>query len=97
MNLTPSNRKKVVFGSALNLSKTILQNNTVSKTIGYRPRQCPNGFELTSDSTIRFRDREELAEDLKDAGFRLSAVRDAPDRPGLEMVLLAQLETSRRS
>ena len=55
-----------------------------------------DGSELTSGSTIRFRDREELAEDLKDAGFRLRAVRDAPDRPGLEMVLLAELETSRR-
>ena len=52
-------------------------------------RFAPNGSEITSDSTIRFRARDEVAADLKDAGFRLHSVRDAPDRPGMELVFLA--------
>jgi SAM-dependent methyltransferase len=50
----------------------------------------PDGTELTSDSTLRFRDLDELAADLEDAGFDLDEVRDAPDRPGLEFVVVAR-------
>lgn len=57
-------------------------------------RFARDGSGLTSESTLRFRERNELAVDLEDAGFRLRAVRDAPDRPGLEMVFIAQLEVS---
>jgi hypothetical protein len=49
-----------------------------------------DGTELTSDSTLRFRDLDELAADLEDAGFDLDEVRDAPDRPGLEFVVIAR-------
>ncbi|TVR31339.1 MAG: class I SAM-dependent methyltransferase [Nitriliruptor sp.] len=45
---------------------------------------------LTSDSTLRFRDRPELENLLLDAGFVVRDVRDAPDRPGLEWIFLAQ-------
>lgn len=47
-------------------------------------------IELTSDSTLRFRNRDELAATLRAAGFELHAIRDASDRPGLELVVLAQ-------
>ncbi len=49
-----------------------------------------DGATLVSDSTLRFRDRTGIAESLRLAGFRLREVRDAPDRPGLEFVLIAQ-------
>jgi SAM-dependent methyltransferase len=49
-----------------------------------------DGAVLTSDSTLRFRDRDELVADLDAAGYELAAVRDAPDRPGRELVLLAR-------
>ena len=49
-----------------------------------------DGIELTSDSTLRFRTRDEIAESLVLAGFQLREVRDAPDRPGLELVCFAQ-------
>jgi ubiquinone/menaquinone biosynthesis C-methylase UbiE len=49
-----------------------------------------DGSQLVSVSTLRFRDRDEIAESLHAAGFQLHAVRDAPDRPGLEFVFLAQ-------
>lgn len=57
-------------------------------------RFARDGSELVSDSNLRFRDREEVAANLDQAGFRLRSVRDAPDRPGLEFVFLAQLETA---
>ncbi|HEV7722979.1 MAG TPA: methyltransferase domain-containing protein [Iamia sp.] len=52
-------------------------------------RFTSNGVVLTSDSTLRFRTRAELEASLAEAGFGLDDVRDAPDRPGQEMVVLA--------
>jgi len=48
-----------------------------------------DGEVLTSESTLRFRDLEELADSLAAAGFSVEEVRDAPDRPGQEYVVLA--------
>lgn len=48
----------------------------------------PDGELLTSDSTLRFRTRTEIEESLAVAGFAAPEVRDAPDRPGLEMVFV---------
>lgn len=48
-----------------------------------------DGQHLTSDSTLRFREREEVEADLTAQGFRLREVRDAPDRPGRELVFVA--------
>jgi SAM-dependent methyltransferase len=49
-----------------------------------------DGTELTSDSTLRFRTRDEVAQTLDDAGLRVREVRDAPDRPGREFVFVAE-------
>jgi SAM-dependent methyltransferase len=49
----------------------------------------PDGECLTSESTLRFRGRDEVAEDLRHNGFIVDEVRDAPDRPGLELVFVA--------
>jgi SAM-dependent methyltransferase len=49
-----------------------------------------DGEVLTSDSTLRFRDRYELDAGLTAAGFRIIDVRQAPDRPGRERVLLCE-------
>jgi hypothetical protein len=46
--------------------------------------------EMTSDSTLRFRTPGEIAAALDLAGFSLHEIRDAPDRPGLEHVYVAQ-------
>lgn len=43
---------------------------------------------LTSDSTLRFRPSEGIADSLLTAGFRVDEVRDAPDRPGREFVFI---------
>jgi SAM-dependent methyltransferase len=49
-----------------------------------------DGAELTSDSTLRFRSREQLTDSLTAAGFCVEDVRDAPDRPGHEFVFIAR-------
>ncbi|MEW2289791.1 class I SAM-dependent methyltransferase [Streptomyces sp. NPDC047841] len=49
-----------------------------------------DGQVLTSESTLRFRDREEVESDLVAHGYEVRDVRDAPDRPGREFVFLAR-------
>ncbi|MHA3702406.1 class I SAM-dependent methyltransferase [Jatrophihabitans sp. YIM 134969] len=53
-------------------------------------RFLATGEVLTSRSTLRFRDREEVTRDLRAAGFVVDEVRDAPDRPGREFVFVAR-------
>jgi hypothetical protein len=48
-----------------------------------------DGTTLTSDSTLRFRSREEVERSLAGAGFGIEDVREAPDRPGREFVFVA--------
>jgi hypothetical protein len=50
----------------------------------------PDGTVLTSDSTLRFRSRDELADSLAAVGLTAEEVRDAPDRPGREFVFIAR-------
>jgi hypothetical protein len=49
-----------------------------------------DGAVITSDSTLRFRGSDEIAGDLDRCGFNIREIRGAPDRPGLELVFLAQ-------
>ncbi len=49
-----------------------------------------DGAVLTSNSTLRFRTKDELTNCLSKAGFTVREVRDAPDRPGREFVFIAQ-------
>ncbi|MCF3960630.1 class I SAM-dependent methyltransferase [Streptomyces fuscigenes] len=49
-----------------------------------------DGRVLTSESTLRFREREEVEADLAAAGFVVDEVLDAPDRPGREFVFVAR-------
>ncbi len=50
----------------------------------------PDGDVLTSYSTLRFRERDEVESALVDHGYVLEEVRDAPDRPGREFVFIAR-------
>lgn len=49
-----------------------------------------DGAVLTSDSTLRFRHRDEVTASVGAAGFLVDEVREAPDRPGREMVFIAR-------
>ncbi|GAA4011787.1 class I SAM-dependent methyltransferase [Allokutzneria multivorans] len=48
-----------------------------------------DGEVVASDSTLRFRTREEQEATLTALGYRVRDVRDAPDRPGREFVFMA--------
>jgi SAM-dependent methyltransferase len=49
-----------------------------------------NGDIVSSDSTLRFRNRDEITTTLALHGFTVDDVRDAPDRPGREFVFIAR-------
>lgn len=49
-----------------------------------------DGMTLTSDSTLRFRTLEDITNDLEANGLRVLEVREAPDRPDKEYVLITQ-------
>lgn len=49
-----------------------------------------DGTTLTSASTLRFRSEQELRESVTAAGFTVEEIRQAPDRPGQEFVLIAR-------
>ena len=49
-----------------------------------------DGEVITSDSTLRFRDRDELEASLAAGGYRVLDVREAPDRPGREFVFITE-------
>lgn len=50
-----------------------------------------DGVVLTPpETTLRFRGRDEVAASLRATGFVLEEVRDAPDRPGKELVFVAR-------
>jgi SAM-dependent methyltransferase len=53
-----------------------------------------DGAVLTSESTLRFRGRTEIERDLREQGFLVEDVRDAPDRPGAEFVFVASRGTA---
>lgn len=59
----------------------------------YHYRFLSDGEVVTSDSTLWFREREDLESLLAEHGFRVLDVRDAPDRPGREYVFVAQRTT----
>lgn len=48
-----------------------------------------DGEVMSSTSTLRFRDRAEIERDLTLRGFTVTDVRDAQDRPGMELVFVA--------
>ncbi|MET9298905.1 class I SAM-dependent methyltransferase [Micromonospora aurantiaca] len=60
-------------------------------------RFLPDGTVVTSDSTLRFRDRDEVESSLTAAGYRVLDVRQAPDRPDREFVFVAQRAEGRRT
>lgn len=49
-----------------------------------------DGAVLTSDSTLRFRERDEVEAALLAHGYVVDDIRDAPDRRGRELVFLAR-------
>ena len=63
---------------------------TFQGSFRFPPGVLPDGDVVTSVSTLRFRERDEIEASLAAAGFELDEVLDAPDRPGLEWVFVAR-------
>ncbi|MBB2940936.1 SAM-dependent methyltransferase [Actinoplanes lutulentus] len=61
--------------------------------VSFRYTFLIDGQVLHSDSTLRFRDRDELETSLTANGFTTTAVREAPDRPTQEFVFQTQKST----
>ena len=53
-------------------------------------RFLDSGDIVTSDSTLRFRNRHEITSALIANGFTIEDIRDAPDRPGREFVFVCR-------
>ena len=63
---------------------------TFAQSYRFPPGILPDGDVVTSVSTLRFRERDEIEASLSAAGFAVDEVLDAPDRPGLEWVFVAR-------
>lgn len=59
-------------------------------TFRWTYRFAADGQVLTSDSTLRFRERDEVEKDLDAHGYVVDEIRNAPDRLGREFVFLAR-------
>ncbi|MCA1601190.1 MAG: class I SAM-dependent methyltransferase [Acidobacteria bacterium] len=59
----------------------------------YTYRFLADGAVVTSESTLRFRSREEVGSSLVAHGYRVLDVLEAPDRPGREFVFIAERTT----
>ena len=51
-----------------------------------------DGEVISSDSTLRFREKDAISSSLEQCGYQVLDVRDAPDRPGKEWVFIASVE-----
>jgi ubiquinone/menaquinone biosynthesis C-methylase UbiE len=71
---------------------TSVQNSFVSFRWTYIFKS--DGAVITSDSTLRFRSREEITNSLRSVGMALDEVREAPDRPEREFVFIAHRPTT---
>jgi SAM-dependent methyltransferase len=56
----------------------------------YTYRFPADGAVVTSESTLRFRSRDEVESSLAAQGYRVLDVREAPDRPGREFVFITE-------
>ncbi len=78
-------------GSHVVVSTTVTE--VVLPLVTFESTTTVGGEVVTSASTLRFRERDEVERDLTEHGFDVVDVRAAPDRPGKELVFLARRAT----
>jgi SAM-dependent methyltransferase len=73
---------------------TVVVSRTVTEValplVSFQTETTVGGEVVPSASTLRFRPRAEVEQDLDEHGFQVVDVRDAPDRPGKELVFLTR-------
>ena len=62
----------------------------LQSTSDFSPLTSRSSYCFSSTSTLRWRDEAELRATLGTAGFAVREIRDAPDRPGREFVVIAR-------
>jgi SAM-dependent methyltransferase len=75
-------------GAAVGVSMTVTE--VALPLVTFESTTTVGGEAVPSASTLRFRERQEVERDLREHGFEVTDVRDAPDRPGKELVFLAR-------
>jgi len=74
--------------------ETVVVSRTVTEValplVTFETETTVGGEVVPSASTLRFRERQEVERDLDEYGFEVVDVRDAPDRPGKELVFLTR-------
>lgn len=78
-------------GSHVVVSTTVTE--VVLPLVTFESTTTVGGEVVTSASTLRFRERDEVERDLTEHGFDVVDVRAAPDRPEKELVFLARRAT----
>lgn len=73
---------------------TVVVSSTVTEValplVTFESATTIGGEVVPSASTLRFRERHEVERDLDQHGFEVVDVRDAPDRPGKELVFVVR-------
>jgi ubiquinone/menaquinone biosynthesis C-methylase UbiE len=75
-------------GATVTVSRTVTE--VALPLVTFQTTTTVAGEKVPSSSTLRFRERGEVDRDLARHGFEVVEVRDAPDRPGKELVFLAR-------
>ena len=83
----PPTRITLPGGSTVVVSRTVT--DVALPLVTFKTATAVDGGVVPSTSTLRFRERQEVEQDLEEHGFDVVEVRDAPDRPGKELVFLA--------
>ncbi|MEV5133404.1 class I SAM-dependent methyltransferase [[Kitasatospora] papulosa] len=85
-----SYRVTQVSGGSVESWVQIIEVSMPLVTFRWTYRFAADGQVLTSESTLRFRERNEVERDLDAHGYVVDDIRNAPDRPGREFVFLAR-------
>lgn len=75
-------------GQTVVVTRTVT--NVAMPLVTFETTTIVGGEVVPSSSTLRFRQRDDVETDLRDHGFEVLDVRDAPDRPGKELVFIAR-------
>lgn len=84
----PATSVRLPDGRSVSFSRTVSEVSL--PTVTFESGFVIDGVAYLSESTLRFRDRTEITQDLSRHDFEVVDVREAADRPGKEMVFLAR-------
>lgn len=89
---TPADSRRVAVVGDGTVESWVEVTDVTESTVSFRTTFVfsDDGVVLTSDSTLRFRGRDEIVQALEQIGFEEPQIRDAPDRPGSELVFIAR-------